>query len=105
MLRRTKAVAISKQVKKAVYDRDREKCVWCGRYVPQDCASAHYIPRSQGGLGIEQNILTLCGDCHSEYDNGKHREKMKEYFRNYLEAEYGVIDERDLVYTKWGIFE
>ena len=105
MHERTKMVSISKAVKHAVYERDHQSCVWCGRYVPEYCACCHYIPRSKGGLGIEQNILTLCGTCHRDYDNGKDRKRMKRYFRAYLEEEYGVLNEDDLVYNKWGLFE
>lgn len=105
MHKRTKATAIPKKVKERVYMRDKGRCVLCDRVVDPSCACAHFIPRSQGGLGIEQNILTLCPDCHREYDEGRHRKHLKEQFRDYLEAEYGVLDDEDLTYHKWGIRE
>ena len=59
--KRTKALAISPEVKERVYERDNGRCIWCGgRGIP----NAHYIPRSLSGLGCEQNILTLCPACH-----------------------------------------
>ena len=65
MNERTKACAISKATKDAVYKRDRGQCVLCGK---PGLPEAHYIPRSKGGLGIEQNIVTLCRPCHDLMD-------------------------------------
>lgn len=101
MHKRTKATSIPREVKRKVYERDGHHCVFCGRWVEERNACAHYIPRSQGGLGIEQNILTLCDDCHREYDQTLNRKALKRQAQAYLEAEYGYIDERDLVYDKW----
>ena len=70
---RTKALAISKEVKETVYKRDRGRCILCGAVgLPE----AHYIPRSKGGLGIEQNIVTLCRPCHDKLDNTTERKAL-----------------------------
>ena len=63
--RRTKALEIPRKVKIAVFERDNERCILCGS---NGLPEAHYIPRSKGGLGIEQNIVTLCRECHRRYD-------------------------------------
>lgn len=65
--KRAKAAQISTKVKKAVYERDNGLCVVCGQ---RGFPDAHYIPRSAGGLGIEQNIVTLCRSCHDRFDFG-----------------------------------
>ena len=62
MRRRTKALQIPPAVKRAVHDRDGGLCILCGR--PGDPV-AHYISRAQGGLGIAENVVTLCGGCHT----------------------------------------
>lgn len=62
MNERTKACAISAATKDAVFKRDRGQCVLCGK---PGLPEAHYIPRSKGGLGIEQNIVTLT-DIHGD---------------------------------------
>ena len=107
MSKRTKAASIPPKVKDAVFERDDHKCIWCGHYGYRSWACAHWISRAQGGLGIEENILTLCPDCHREYDNGTDREGMKEYFRQYLSYRYKrEIREKDVKYNKWkGIFD
>ena len=95
--RRTKALEIPPEVKKAVYERDGGACLWCAmRGEP----NAHYIARSQGGTGIEANILTLCWGCHMKYDQSEHRGKMREFFKNYLKSKYPDWDEGKCVYKK-----
>lgn len=51
--KRAKACAISSAVKKRVWDRDNHCCVYCKSIYA--FPEAHYIPRSRGGLGIEEN--------------------------------------------------
>ena len=96
MHKRTRALDISAQVKRRVLERD-EYCVWCGR---AGAPNAHYISRAQGGLGIEENILTLCNDCHRRYDQTTDRPLMREYFREYLRGKYPDWDENKLIYRK-----
>lgn len=95
--KRTKACDIPLEVKHIVYARDDGRCVFCGRPGDPWC---HYIPRSQGGLGIEENILTLCPECHYRYDQTTAREAMREEFRQYLMDIYPGWDEKKLVYRK-----
>lgn len=97
--KRAKALQIPTSVKRAVYARDQGLCVCCGR---PGLPEAHYIPRSKGGLGIEQNIVTLCRECHDTYDRGyKHqRAQMRRCIAEYLCARYDNWDEEDLVYRK-----
>ena len=98
MRNETKKTAIPKKVKDAVWKRDGGCCVWCGSPYASPCA--HYISRAQGGLGIEENILTLCGSCHRNYDQGTNRPSMRIYFRQYLKSFYPDWDEKNLVYRK-----
>lgn len=95
--KRSKACDISQKVKKAVWERDKY-CIYCGstRAMP----NSHYISRAKGGLGIEQNIVTLCQDCHYNYDMTDMREHYKAYIRNYLMSKYPDWKEEDLIYRK-----
>ena len=110
MKKRTKALEIPMKVKNAVGERDSCEghpcCIWCGKPAPVSnplgYSNAHYIPRSQGGLGIEQNILTLCTSCHSRYDNSADREDMRKYFEKYLSKKYSDWTEEELIYKKGG---
>lgn len=96
-VRRTKALEIPPEVKEAVYERDGGACIWCAK---RGEPNAHYIPRSHGGLGIEENILTLCWGCHMEYDQTTNRAKMRVFFKAYLKSKYPDWTEEKCIYKK-----
>lgn len=104
---RTKALEIPKAVKIKVANRDSVDgwacCIMCGKPAPTNNPLAfsccHYIARSQGGLGIEENILTLCPTCHREYDNEK-RNEYRPFLKSYLQEQYKNFDEAKLVFKK-----
>lgn len=82
MHRRTKALAIPPKVKAQVWDRDLHRCVLCGS--PYAFPDAHYISRAQGGLGIPENVVTLCRPCHDRYDNSPDARNCGPYWPNTL---------------------
>lgn len=100
--KRTNSTSIAKCVKDAVAARDSIQgcpcCIYCGK--PNAKSDAHYIPRSHGGLGIEENILTLCWECHMKYDQSTNRENMRILFCEYLMNNYAEWEESSLVYRK-----
>ena len=107
MQKRTAALGIEKTVKLKVAARDSVDgwpcCLWCGSPAPTRAplafSCAHYISRAQGGLGISQNILTLCPDCHRKYD-GPERNTLRPILRRYLREHYDDWNEEDLIYKK-----
>lgn len=102
MSKRSKACDISPKVKEVVWSRDSQKCIYCGKWVPETCANAHFIKRSQGGLGIEENIVTLCSECHYEEDYGLNTQHYEDYIENYLKDIYGANwDKSKLIYKKY----
>lgn len=102
MSKRSKACDISQKTKEIVWNRDNQSCIICGTYVSKTCANAHYIKRSQGGLGIEQNIVTLCPHCHYEEDFGQNTKLYEQKIENYLKGKYGTNwDKSKLVYSKY----
>ena len=96
--RRSRACDLTPQLKAIVRAGDNGRCIICGA---PGLPNAHYIARSQGGLGIEENIVTLCPACHMEYDNGTARKRYAEQIRSYLRSRYNHWDETKLVYDKW----
>lgn len=96
--KRTKALDITQKTKQIVWERDNMHCVICGN--PNAMPNAHYIPRSKGGLGIEQNIVTLCINCHQAFDQSTKHSEYKEFIKNYLQSKYEDWNEEDLVYKK-----
>lgn len=98
MRKRTKGLRITPSVKDAVFARDGRRCVLCYSWMGSPCA--HYISRAQGGLGIEENIVTLCPECHRAYDQSTDRAEIREELRRYLKSKYKDWDESKLVYKK-----
>lgn len=96
--KRSKACDISKKVKEKVWERDNHCCVICGSTTAMP--NAHFIPRSKGGLGIEENILTLCIDCHNKLDQSSERETLKLYLQTYLKRKYPYWNATKLIYKK-----
>lgn len=95
--KRTKALSISPKIKKIVYERDGF-CILCGS--PNGLPEAHYIPRSRGGLGIEQNIVTLCDKCHYRLDQTTERKKLLAVVKKYLDDKYPDFTDEQRIYRK-----
>ena len=104
MHKRTKAVAITPKVRQEVEERDNHQCVFC-HTTKNVRGEMHYIRRSQGGLGIPQNLLTGCRKCHAEFDEGKNKEYYRQKAKEYLQSIYPDWNEEDLVYNKWKEFK
>lgn len=106
MRKDTKARDFDRKAKEAISERDSIDgwpcCVWCGLAAPAPLAwsNAHFISRAQGGLGIQENGLTLCPKCHRRYDQSTHRQEMRAFFREYLESKYQDWNEDELIYRK-----
>ena len=95
--KRTKACSISKKTKLIVYERDKGCCIFCGKIgLPE----AHIIPRSHGGLGCEENIVTACRSCHDMLDNSPERKKMLFYAIQYLKGFYPEWKKEDFIFDK-----
>ncbi len=99
MHKMTRATAIPKAVKESVYRRDHGLCVICGN---PGLPNAHVVRRSRGGMGIEQNIVTLCPRCHREFDEGQNRSAYEDRILCYLKAHYPDWNREDLIYKKQG---
>lgn len=102
MSKRSRACEISQKVKKEVWLRDNCECIYCHIWVPMTCANAHFIKRSQGGLGIPENVVTLCPQCHYEEDHGLNTQLYEDFIENYLREIYGTNwNIKNLIYKKY----
>jgi hypothetical protein len=101
MSARTLATKIEATTKKRVHERDNECCIFCGKPVVWIHACAHIVPRSAGGLGVEQNIITCCLTCHQLLDQTGHRKKMLQTAARHMKAHYGETwNPQDYIYKK-----
>ena len=101
---RTKALGISRSVRAEVYERDSWDgaicCVTCGKVFGLELH--HFIPRSLSGLGVPENLIVICQDCHQKADHGdpREREGMKKSIRAHLQHKYPDWDESALCYRR-----
>ena len=98
MSKRSKACDFSIKVKKQMIERDNNCCIICGSL---NITPAHYISRSKGGLGVIENGVCLCVECHTSYDNSKYRHSYKSYIKNYLDSFYPNFTDEQRKYRKW----
>lgn len=104
--KKTVPTEISFDVKMKVLKRDNGRCVVCGSTHNVE-ANAHYIPRSEGGMGIEENIVTLCNNesknkCHYKFDFGtdEERKEIGEKIEAHLKKHYSKWSSEKVIYKK-----
>lgn len=98
--KRARALAISKQVKLIVWERDGKRCIFCHCPIPWNLANSHFVKRSHGGLGIPENVFCACLDCHHNFDDTINREWMLPIAKKYLMSKYENWNEDELIYRK-----
>ena len=98
MRERTKSTAINGISRKTTHEPDGYRCVYCGR-TDRPIELAHFISRTRGGLGVPKNLISLCGDCHRDYDGARHSE-IQPFLAEYLKSKYPDWNENDLIYQK-----
>ena len=53
-------------------------------------------------MGIEENIVTLCSECHYQEDFVLETKRYEEYIENYLRGIYGENwNKEKLIYKKY----
>jgi len=53
-----------------IFERDRYRCYICGRYCRGNSHCHHIIPVKMGGSHHEDNLMTLCSECHEDLHLG-----------------------------------
>lgn len=97
--KRAKALDINQKVKKDVWERDGHRCILCGNQ--EAMPNAHIIPRSANGMGIEENVVTLCRECHRRYDQSIHRAEMMPDIISYIKQFYPDWEPEKVIYKKY----
>ena len=57
------SAGMSTALRRKVYRRDDYLCALCG--AQKYLQIHHCVPRGQGGSDREDNLITLCADCHA----------------------------------------
>lgn len=91
---------ISQEVRDRVYERDSYEdwpcCIFCGR--PRGIEVHHFIERSRGGKGVEENLVCLCKKCHTKVHQGD--TELQNFIREYLSSHYEDWNEETLIARK-----
>lgn len=106
----------TREVAERVADRDGHVCLFCRLGFHMECHSdmllgipdiMHYINKSQGGLGVEENGVLGCRYHHGLLDNGHLglRDKMLAMMKEHLRQQYPDWNEKELVYKKWDFLQ
>lgn len=88
----------NQKTRRAIHKRDNECCLFCriGYYLPDQPALLpelqimHIVPRSQNGMGVEQNGVLGCVWHHIMLDNGNkgRRSEMLQILEDYMREMY-----------------
>ena len=97
MSKRSRACAIKPSVRAAVEKRDFHRCIFCGS---PGRGEAHIVSRAHGGLGIPENLITVCRSCHDHLDNGKDSLVYKSIARDYITRCYPGWSAEKVTYRK-----
>lgn len=112
--KRTKALKFDVATRLIIWQRERGKCFFCERdyEMPYDPDIykfdmgikdiMHFVNKSSGGLGIEENGVLGCRYHHHLLDNGNRgkRGEMLEMLEEYLKSIYPNWSKEDLYYKK-----
>ena len=90
------------KTRRRVYRRDGFRCALCDstRYIQIH----HVVPRGKGGPQTEQNMITLCADCHALAHGtdlrglGASREDVEQAIVEYMADRYA---EEGIVWNPW----
>lgn len=110
MNKRTSALQFGRKTAQKIVERDQD-CIFCQMgYCVKQCGLdtsikdiMHIVPKSQGGLGIEQNGVLGCRYHHGLLDNGNKglREEMMDIIEQYMRQQYPGWTREGLVYDKY----
>lgn len=114
MSKYTKYLQFDGETKNNIVERDNFTCLFCSKgyqIAGKNLSNlefhvfdiAHFINKSQGGLGIEENGVLLCRYHHHHLDNSNKglREEMLSIMEEYLKSLYPNWDKENLIYKKW----
>lgn len=112
----TRHLEFTAKDRKAIHKRDNETCVFCaaGYEPPEDpayCRTAlqimHIVPRSQLGMGVEQNGVLGCVWHHQMLDNGNldNRKEMIRMLEKRMRRMYPGWTREKVTYRKDSVNE
>ena len=96
---RSLATKITPDVRQDVKVRDNGMCRICGTMENIELHHAIF-PRSQGGLGVANNLISLCQFHHRQYHDGNGY--ISEEIKNIMNELYPNVTMNERKYNKFG---
>lgn len=60
-------ICFKKRIRFSIFYRDKGKCFWCDEPLTKKTFTVdHIIPRSKGGLYVQENLVTCCQGCNNQ---------------------------------------
>lgn len=108
----TRKLQFDTKTRKRIIERDHGNCIFCAMGYPAAGAEwldlevkdiMHFVPKSQLGLGVEENGAVGCRFHHQMLDNGNagKRQEMLGWFERYLRSRYPDWNRAQLIYRKY----
>lgn len=70
--------------RKALYERCKGMCEFCGGVLPESWAAHHRKLRSQGGKDDIENVVALHHECHNLGTNSVHLNPQRSYADGFM---------------------
>jgi len=95
--KRSLATKITIDVRMDVKVRDNGKCTICGTM--ENIQIHHFVPRSLGGMGITNNLISLCQFHHKQLHDGNGY--ILEHVKQYMKDLYPNVNNNERKYNKF----
>ena len=96
--KRSQATDFDKDTKIDMLRRDGYRCIFCSN--SESLTPAHYISRAKGGLGILENGVCLCVQCHQALDQSPARAHLQLKLQRYLKIKHPDFKDEDRIYDR-----
>ena len=95
--KRSRASDIKPTTAKVVKLRDRA-CILCGSGYHIELH--HHISRGRGGMGVKENVVCLCKQCHMDLHSSTRSGQYRKGVENYLKLKYPNWKKENVIYNK-----
>lgn len=81
-----KRKTLTPKLRKQIFDRDNHQCRKCGKHSQQRKLQIHHIiPIIKNGSAAPENLITLCKECHHEWEHVIYANTSGVTFEQWLE--------------------
>lgn len=90
--------------RRTIYNRDGNKCQYCGKNVGTEGTIDHIIPRSKNGLSNWENVVLACQKCNIKKADKSLKECGMKLLREPIKPKYQLLKSGGIVCKSWSKF-